>query len=258
MAITRVRGLNGSFNATSSYTVPWTGGTAAGNLLVVIITFSNPGTARTVTPPAGYLLAVSDTGTNNTAAHIYYYPNAPSRTTDQFIFGGGNANGFVGWLEYSGCDPTSPLDQTATNPTASGANTTHVTGTTATTSQANEVCVGIIQLAVANATFSGNPTNSFTRVAQLTTPTTACMLERIVSATGTYGSAQSLTSNVSVSQAGAIATFKEAAPASSSSSSPSASSSSPSASSSSSSDSSSSSSPGATPPYTKMLLGYGL
>lgn len=85
------------------------------------------------------------------------------------------------------------------------------TGTTATTAQANEVCIGCIGFDVDTAT--GSPTNSFTEVTERASGAPdLTVLERIVSATGTYGTAVSFSGSVppTYSLCGAIATFKEA------------------------------------------------
>jgi len=66
------------------------------------------------------------------------------------------------------------------------------TGTTATTAQANELCIGCIAFAEDRATES--PTNSFTEVTERASGAPdLTVLERIVSATGTYGTTVSWT-----------------------------------------------------------------
>jgi hypothetical protein len=84
------------------------------------------------------------------------------------------------------------------------------TGTTATTAQANEVCVGCIGFDISDS--FGSPTNSFTEITEASGAPDLVVLERIVSATGTYGTTVSFTGSLplSYSLCGAIATFKEA------------------------------------------------
>ncbi len=85
------------------------------------------------------------------------------------------------------------------------------TGTTATTTQANEVCIGCIGFSVNKDTDS--PSNSFTEVTETGAVTpNLTVLERIVSATGEYGTSVTWTGSapISYSLCGAIATFKEA------------------------------------------------
>lgn len=85
------------------------------------------------------------------------------------------------------------------------------TGTTATTVQANELCIGCIAFAGDHATDS--PTNSFTEVTERASGSPdLTVLERVVSATGTYGTTVSWTGGTPISYSlfGAIATFKDA------------------------------------------------
>jgi hypothetical protein len=83
------------------------------------------------------------------------------------------------------------------------------TGTTATTIQANEVCVGFIAIDIAANTDS--PTNSFTEVTERTTGAPdLSVLERIVSSIGAYETTVSWAGGTPANYAtcGAIATFK--------------------------------------------------
>lgn len=85
------------------------------------------------------------------------------------------------------------------------------TGTTSTTAQANELCIGCIGFDIDNS--YGSPTNSFTEVTERASGAPdLIVLERIVSATGTYGTTVSFSGSTPLSYAlcGAIATFKEA------------------------------------------------
>ena len=113
--------------------------------------------------------------------------------------------------EYSGVLSTSPLDKTA-SAANSGSNTAASTGTTATTTQANELWIGAIGLRDSTYTL-GTPTNSFTAVtsAKSTGSTTGSnakvyFLEKSVSATGTAWSGGTV--STSSRWSGAIATFK--------------------------------------------------
>jgi len=85
------------------------------------------------------------------------------------------------------------------------------TGTTSTTSQANELCIGCIGFDIDNST--GSPTNSFTEVTERASGAPdLTILERIVSATGTYGTTVSWSGATPLTYGltGCIATFKEA------------------------------------------------
>jgi hypothetical protein len=112
--------------------------------------------------------------------------------------------------EYSGLLAVSPLDKTAGS---SGNNTTASTGTTAATTQTNELWIGGIGLRDSTYTL-GTPTNAFAQVtsANSTSTTTntnakAYFLEKIVATTATAGTSGTITSS---RWSGAIATFKAA------------------------------------------------
>ena len=99
--------------------------------------------------------------------------------------------------EFSGLDP-SPIDKTAS---ASGSGTAPVSGTTATTTEANEVWIASITNDNGG---QSSPTNGFTLT---TSASNAGYLEKIVSSTGTASTGvTTATSN----WAGCIATFKAA------------------------------------------------
>ena len=115
--------------------------------------------------------------------------------------------------EYSGVATTSFLDKTAVN---SGIGATSTTGTTATTTQPNELLIGAIYAEYGSAAVTqSTPTNSFTLrdgVDQQGASDHYSMgyLERIVSSTGAYGSGTTnATSDARWS--GCIATFVSAA-----------------------------------------------
>ncbi|MCW4003969.1 MAG: hypothetical protein NWE95_08685 [Candidatus Bathyarchaeota archaeon] len=105
--------------------------------------------------------------------------------------------------EYSGL-MSSPLDKRASN---SGYGNTVDSGTTATTTQANEVWVGSLCGTSGSAGLS-NPTNNFTMLdGALTWSIEAAYCEKIVSTTGTAN--VSATTSGTPAWAGCIATFKE-------------------------------------------------
>jgi hypothetical protein len=106
--------------------------------------------------------------------------------------------------EYSGVATSNYVDKTAIN---SGDGTPSDTGTTATTTQANELWIGSI--AVASDTTQSNPTNGFTLLdGNYYGLVSEAYLEKIVPATGTADSGTTLDMNNA--WAGCIATFKAA------------------------------------------------
>lgn len=110
--------------------------------------------------------------------------------------------------EYSGIAP-SPLDKTANaNGTASPTNT----GTTATTSQGDELLVGATGAVQTSTITQSAPTNGFTLLdgAVYASGYYGCLayLEKIVAATGTYISGTTIDTNPAANWAGLIATFR--------------------------------------------------
>jgi hypothetical protein len=107
--------------------------------------------------------------------------------------------------EYSGIATSSFLDQTAS---ANGDNAKPLTGTTITTTQANELWVGLTMSTFSSA--QSSPLNSFTLYdGTYTYPVSVAFLSYIASATGTANSGTTI-SNTQY-WAGCIATFKAAA-----------------------------------------------
>jgi len=107
--------------------------------------------------------------------------------------------------EYSGLS-SNPLDKIASNSAA--ATTTVDSGTTATTSQNNELWVAGFYANVGTATI-GSPSNGFTQVSQISADDTItnpmAFEENIVSSTGTANTSASVTASGAVG--GVIATF---------------------------------------------------
>lgn len=207
MTIARVQG-KGNTSAGTSVAVTLDSPSINGNLLVAIFGVDDSG--GTITPPAGWTLATGATvASAREKIAIYYYENAPSQA-GAITFSNSTGN-FVSLiiLEYSGCATLNSFDLAAN---ATGSLNPGSTGTTGTITQEDEVCVGgiVVNTDLDNETWS-NPTNSFSIAVQVDQGAgniTSCSLERIVSATGTYGSQADAITPGSYTYAGAIATFK--------------------------------------------------
>lgn len=125
-----------------------------------------------------------------------------------------DATGFpsIAVVEISGADTTSPFDQPASNKATS--TNPHTSGTTATTGQADEICVaGMTHSGGASETFASN--NGYTvQTSQTNTANMPIVLStKIVSATGTQAESYNLTANNSVQYAAGVGTYKAAASA---------------------------------------------
>jgi len=121
-------------------------------------------------------------------------------------------NAIVNVCENSGLLTSGFLDKTATNTGATS--TAGDTGTTATTTQADELWVGVVGAAQTADVSQSSPTNGFTlldgvNIVQSGVHTSSCYLEKIVSATGAANSGTTLAN--SGHWGGCIATFKAVA-----------------------------------------------
>ena len=151
---------------------------------------SAAGTISSVTDTAGnvYTLAAPLTrGGGNLSQAIYYAKNivaAPAGNAVKVIFSGAMVYVDVRVTEYSGLDPTNPLDVTSSS---SGSNNSATSGPVTTTA-ANTLLFG----AGMTWGYYGNATNGFTtRV--LTQPNFDIAADRVVNAVGTYATTAPLT-----------------------------------------------------------------
>jgi hypothetical protein len=187
----------------------------AGNLLVLVLTSGAADTISSIADDKGntWNLAVS-VAASTRKTYIYYAMNAAAgATTVTVTYTAGqfpDTHYFI--REYSGIATTSALDKTASNSNGTGYTDSHSTGTTAATTQANELVVAAV-----GSDANGDPTYTaptgyadFESQGGQTYTWGACD-DKIVSATGTQTA--TFGSTAYVNSQGAIATFKEAAAA---------------------------------------------
>ncbi len=136
--------------------VAWPQTTVAGDLQVAALGWSG---AATVTPPAGWALAVSSGGTA-----IYYRQNAPSTYGASTFSLSAKANWVLSISEWKGVATAGALDKTAHATGGQTNGTTASSGTTAVTAQPVELAVAGIR-ALASVTESG-PTNGSAQLDQ--------------------------------------------------------------------------------------------
>ena len=209
----RVQFASGNSGAASATTIPVTLTTAPvnGNTLVAVIgTRSTSGNSITSISQTGatWKRAVSTIGTSGTTTEIWYAPNVQGAATAVTI-NQSSVRGAAIIMEYSGVFTVPALDQTA-NTTATS--TAAVTGTTPTTTQANELCVGGIGLVNSSYTLT-SPLNGFTSVASAATTSGSASVNAKIYAldltnvvtTGTQSSGGTV--STSSAWSGAIATF---------------------------------------------------
>ena len=192
---------------------------AAGNTLVAVIAtrsssagavtgIANTGTALTWTR------AVQSTPSTTTTTEIWYAPVVAGAGTSVTISLSASIFAAAVIDEYSGLLTTGPLD-VSTSASNSSSNVSPSTGTTATTTQANELWIGGIGLSrssysltsVTNSFVSASVNNASSGSGTASNNARAYLLEKIVTATGMANSGGATTSS---RWSGAIATFKAA------------------------------------------------
>ncbi len=199
----------------TSITQKWAAPTQPGNFLVAVVSASISGVV-----PAGGLGAFTAPGGwlegekyefDNVKTAIYYYPNNPGdRPAETFGFSNFR-EATLQLAEYAWIAPSAPRDKTALDgnhfPNAGIVST----GTTAPTTQANELV--ITSLATNDSSTFFSPTSSFTQWSQvgIGNSLNTAAFERIVNAIGAYG--HNATVNNTASWVGLAATFKSGAPA---------------------------------------------
>ena len=132
---------------------------------------------------------------------------ASTSITFSLVGGSGSGNEVVDVAEYSGVSTSGLLDKTAT---ASGSSTVLSTGTTDTTSQASELWIGCVGLFSPSSFAVSTPQSGFTlldsTVSFVGEKCSNSYLENVVSSTGAASSG--VTTSITTSSVGCIATFK--------------------------------------------------
>ena len=200
---------NGGAGAVTSLAVPLGQVPTDGNTLIMVIGTLGLGAIVTSITQTGasWVKAVDSRSipSNNTNMDIWYASNVSGALDDAVVNvpGFGQITGVI--LEYSGLEPSGVLDKTAENfssPVTSPADT----GTTAATSQSEELFIGGFNN-IANRVY-GAPSNGFSVVGAETAGIAAMeAYEKIVSSVGTAGLTATLTATGAF--AGAVATFKK-------------------------------------------------
>ncbi len=216
MSITRVQFAGGNANSTTlAVTIA---AATAGNLLVAVVATGATTSAGTCATPTGYTLDVGPI-TNTSAVpapvNLYIFHKIAAGGETSFTATDTVSSGITAqvweWSASTGW-PASPVDVSASSANQA-ATTTPVTGTTATTAQAEELWIGGMSTNLSTQITYSLPTNSFTLEASqwagasaFFSPNTAA-LYRIASATGTASTG--VTSSTSKGFAGAVVAFKD-------------------------------------------------
>lgn len=173
------------------------------NLLIAVYRHTTGGV---LTPPAGWSLAVQDPDQGQLL--IYYKVAGAAESPDVTFSVDTDSWQSLTIFEYSGMATASPLDRTASN--MSGAKVASIsTGTTATTTQADELVIAAVSTEKTPEVFNNTWTNGFGQESALVVDEASqSTASRIVSATGQFETTESWSKTVIA--VGAIATFKAA------------------------------------------------
>ncbi len=221
MAVIRVQAIQNVKNDTDAADATWPVATAAGNLLVAIVTIKEPDSGdKTITPtdPLWTLAVASEkTGTGRQTTAIYYIENAASRSgIESFAITGVLADqrpAVCELREYSGMAASGALDQVAS---ATGSGTTIASGTTLATTQADEVVIaglGNVRNLDQSVPTDGHTSVNEGGIASTAGGTNAGIRQQTTEKLVTLTDVQSTSSTVTSTEwAAAIATFKAAVP----------------------------------------------
>lgn len=202
MAIAFVQSKTFPGNASTPNSVGFTNNVATGNSIIVATRNSTGSPSVNVSDSLGNIyteIGTTQTTPGGANLRLFYAKNIiGGKCTVTLSWAGGSSNR-AQMAEYSGCDTTSPLDQTAKS---SGTSTTPSSGNI-TTTVADEL------LFCAVATDGGNTFTAGTsfNLREVAGDVAVQIEDRIVSATGTYAGTMTLTGG-SAGWAAIVASFK--------------------------------------------------
>ena len=213
-AITQIQKASaGSAGSASSITASYGSTPVQDNLLVLVHHYRANGT---VTLPAGWAQAVTEQQSGSRITIGYKIAGA-SEGTDITVTVSSSGQQTITIFEYSGIDTVSPLDQTASNAVGVGNPTSCSTGTTPTTTTADELLIAGVGLNGTSGAWADTWTSSFTQQSTVVSSgglanqrSASSTADNIVSATGGYETTESWTTGRKCQAA--IATFREPIP----------------------------------------------
>jgi hypothetical protein len=213
-SLSRVQSTTGSTNNTASITMSSLGSTPVnGNTLVAVIATrgntANRVASITQTGATWTLVSQATNASGSSTTEIWYAPNVTSASKTISISLAASMRAAAVVMEYSGVLESNAIDVTAY---ATGSSTSASSGTTAITSQDNELLIGSIGLVSSSYSLSAI-TNSFTTVANVSSGSGTSgnnarvyALEKIVSSASAYTTGGTV--STSSQWSGTIASFK--------------------------------------------------
>lgn len=219
MSITRVQYVSNASTGSGTTSLTTTIAAAtSGNLLVALIATGATTSAGTTTTPTGFtavLGPITNTSAVPAPVNLYLYYKVSTGGETSVVATNTVTSGVTCQVwEFSASTgwPANPVDVSASS-SNQAATTTPVTGTTATTAQAEELWIGSVSTNSGTAITYSLPTNGFTQettawagASPFFSPNTAG-LYKIVSATGTASSG--VTSSISKGFGGFVVAFKD-------------------------------------------------
>jgi len=201
MAISRVtaQDCTASTGNNTTLTCSYPNTPTQGDLLISVCLLASG--FSSVTTPSGYSVAFHEDCSNGaiTVALAYKIAGAAESKNVTWSFSGSNGTINIDQHEYTGNVNSSPLDKTAVGRDGGSTEQTQATGTTATTTNANELVFTVMG-------WSGSVTsNTWTNATHSFTNNLLFTGERIVSSTGAYTDTANWTNNRLAF--GGIATF---------------------------------------------------
>jgi len=206
MAATQVQQKTyASSTQSTSHSITFDSAITQNNLLILCVVAD-----AVATTPAGWSVATS--AVDFTGSYIYYKVAGAGESTTVSITIGASSHCCIQGFEYSGCATSSPLD-VFVSATAQGGGSSASPGTTSSTSQANELAVGLVGLGLGLVNVSVTAwDNSFVQENQIASTGTGTLVRSAV-ATKTLSSIGTVTYTTTLSTAASnqcalLATFK--------------------------------------------------
>lgn len=199
MAISRLTGQDATGTGSGSATATYANNATPGNLLIAVV---GDDAGAGIPALTGFTVAVNP-GISGTQITIFYKVANGSEKIITCSYASAGALS-LSIFEYTGTARSFALDKTGSATSGVGTGLTATGGTTATTTEANELLIAAANWDTANVEVFASATNSFN---QRLSTSPMMVVDRIVAATGAYVTDITIT-GTAAGWTSAIATFK--------------------------------------------------
>lgn len=203
MAIARVQGPRAGSTAGTPAVATYLSTPTSGNLLIAVIRGS---TAASNASISGWTKAVNVLYSGAGEVVLFYKVAGAGESTSVSVAWTSSTQTDISIEEWGGFTGTPTLDKTASTATTGGAVASRSSGTTATTTDANELCIAAWAMGASVTAASQSYTNSFVEESDIFASHYAFYASRVVTSTGTFESTEAWTTSRVCG--GIIATFK--------------------------------------------------